>query len=475
MRQRTLPHWPLAGLSCLAFALLLLPLPACLTPDSVTCASGMMCPVGHSCSADQNTCIMNGCGDGIAQAGEVCDDGNVRDGDGCSADCKSIERCGDHVVNMALGEACDDGNTTDHDGCSADCRSNEFCGNGITDLAIGEKCDDGNRESGDGCSKDCLSNEKCGNNIVDDNELCDDGNNLDGDGCSASCQSLEGCGNNIVDPGEQCDDGNADTTDACVKCQWAQCGDGYVQSGKEQCDDKGESAACNANCTKNLCGDGIVNVTAKEECDAGNRDSTGTLDTNSCTKTCKISRCGDGYTNEAAGEVCDDRNANVCGTCNESCSVGQKPARASGGIMALSSNELKEGDILSISDGETRLFFEFTKGDERSGYTKIGIDSHWNGDVRTDIEMAERIMIAINNSSLKITASQKVDEPYYVLLSNNKSGSRVKTNEPIFESVQNKAFIVTGMQGGVDACPKDVGCHDASDCASNRCVSGQCQ
>src|SRR6185295_8514255 len=28
-----------------------------------------------------------GCGDGILQAGEQCDDGNLKDGDGCSATC----------------------------------------------------------------------------------------------------------------------------------------------------------------------------------------------------------------------------------------------------------------------------------------------------------------------------------------------------------------------------------------------------
>ena len=31
------------------------------------------------------------CGDGIRSASEVCDDGNQRDGDGCAADCQSIE------------------------------------------------------------------------------------------------------------------------------------------------------------------------------------------------------------------------------------------------------------------------------------------------------------------------------------------------------------------------------------------------
>ncbi len=41
------------------------------------------------------------------------------------------------------------------DGCSADCRSNETCGNGVIDTVTGEACDDGNTVSGDGCSSTC--------------------------------------------------------------------------------------------------------------------------------------------------------------------------------------------------------------------------------------------------------------------------------------------------------------------------------
>jgi len=39
------------------------------------------------------------------------------------------------------------------DGCSADCRSLEVCGNAILDP--GEQCDDGNVRNGDGCSASC--------------------------------------------------------------------------------------------------------------------------------------------------------------------------------------------------------------------------------------------------------------------------------------------------------------------------------
>lgn len=94
-------------------------------------------------------------------------------------------------------EVCDDGNVDSGDGCSADCESDESCGNGYTDVA--EACDDGNGENGDGCSADCLSDESCGNNIVDANEQCDDGNLIDLDGCSPLCHGDTVCGNGVLE------------------------------------------------------------------------------------------------------------------------------------------------------------------------------------------------------------------------------------------------------------------------------------
>jgi len=157
------------------------------------------------------------CGDGNIDLDEQCDDGVDLvtgvpvGGDGCSADCKSAEYCGNGIIDPAT-ETCDDGNTIAGDGCSDNCQS-EVCGNGIIDP--GEVCDDGNTVGGDGCSADCTSDETCGNNIVDPGEACDDGNTISGDGCSADCTSDESCGNGVLDPGEECDDGNTVDGDGC--------------------------------------------------------------------------------------------------------------------------------------------------------------------------------------------------------------------------------------------------------------------
>ncbi|WP_081426461.1 lamin tail domain-containing protein [Sorangium cellulosum] len=97
------------------------------------------------------------CGDGVVDAGEVCDDGNTADGDGCSPTCQ-IEAspklgCGDGALDP--GEQCDDDNTEDGDGCSAACQieAPPRCGDGAVDP--GEQCDDGNVAGGDGCEVDC--------------------------------------------------------------------------------------------------------------------------------------------------------------------------------------------------------------------------------------------------------------------------------------------------------------------------------
>jgi cysteine-rich repeat protein len=136
-----------------------------------------------SCGDDEYQAV---CGDGVLDPGEVCDDGNNADGDGCSAVC-TIEvapACGDGVLDP--GEVCDDGNNVDGDSCSADCLSDETCGNNVLDTSVGEQCDDGNNADGDGCSAACLI-EGCGDGVLDPGEVCDDGNNMGGDGCSANC------------------------------------------------------------------------------------------------------------------------------------------------------------------------------------------------------------------------------------------------------------------------------------------------
>lgn len=272
------------------------------------------------------------CGDGIRDAEEACDDGEGAgiDGDGCSADCKTIETgwqcdavtgacfrmtCGNGVHDD--GEACDDGNFVDGDGCF-NCRAeagymcrysptpcpDEICGevrecaliselygDGVITAGY-EECDDGNRTDGDGCTQGavdpgyscpipgqrCIAT-ACGDGIVAYGEQCDDGNTADGDGCSARCRLETGFA--CPEPGKPCAIGY--------------CGDGIVQHG-ETCDNDiveegtapiggdGCSSTCQietgyrclaagGKCESVDCGDGKINddplFVSDEECDLG--------------------------------------------------------------------------------------------------------------------------------------------------------------------------------------------------------------
>jgi cysteine-rich repeat protein len=95
------------------------------------------------------------CGNRVTDRQEMCDDGNLVGGDGCSPTC-TLEGvggvCGDNIFNPPQ-EQCDDGNLMDNDGCNSMCFV-EFCGDTITQPPR-EQCDDGNTFPGDGCNEIC--------------------------------------------------------------------------------------------------------------------------------------------------------------------------------------------------------------------------------------------------------------------------------------------------------------------------------
>jgi fibro-slime domain-containing protein len=169
--------------------------------------------------------VPTGCGNGVLDEGEVCDDGNELGDDGCpdcrrinpgwscaipGQPCQPVALCGDGLV--AASEQCDDGNRNVADGCSDRCKielgskcsgspsvcTPAICGDGVEEGAEG--CDDGNQNPFDGCSSVCLPEpncssgscvSECGDGLVI-GEGCDDGNTIPGDGCSPSCQIEDG-------------------------------------------------------------------------------------------------------------------------------------------------------------------------------------------------------------------------------------------------------------------------------------------
>jgi len=311
-----------AGLRIAIFVAMAMSSSSCVLDSSFTrCEkTGLNCPPGWVCSADQDVCIKAGsCGNGIVSDGEVCDDGNNKSGDGCSSDCVSDESCGNFILDVAVGENCDDGNRIDGDGCSAGCRL-ERCGNYVVDMAADEECDTGPGDSV-GCNADCTFR-RCGDGYV---------NTAAGEECDVL---------DMVSDTETCDD----------NCTFPACGDHHTnpfhrpgpEGEPEACDSGGNTASCNGNdnstgkgnCQRPKCGDGYHNPEFKvpgengelEACDDGENTQECNSDDNDNSTAegegnCQEPRCGDGYWNkeftppgdQALPEQCDDaRNTQNC-------------------------------------------------------------------------------------------------------------------------------------------------------------------
>ncbi|MGC4000744.1 MAG: DUF4215 domain-containing protein [Anaeromyxobacter sp.] len=292
------------------------------------------------------------CGNGKVEIGEICDDGNRTDGDGCKGNCLEQDpdyicsdgKCVKYVIcgdgQLQGDEACDDGNTNAGDGCSANCKSTES----------GFECARPN--------KPCVALSICGNGVRERGEQCDDAQlpPKDGDGCSSTCQLEAGyfcptgatcvkyvCGDGARTPDEDCDDGNATNGDGCSStCKkedgWiitesgakAACGDGLIR-GNEACDDKNQlsgdgcSATCKLEpltvctgepsiCSSTIsCGDGKVQ--GAEVCDPPSA---------TCSSDCRRyivpgTVCGNGVWE--SGEACEDSGTLDGDGCSASCTV----------------------------------------------------------------------------------------------------------------------------------------------------------
>ncbi|MBL0217097.1 MAG: hypothetical protein IPQ07_24890 [Myxococcales bacterium] len=128
-------------------------LAACkLEADLVECGD-LLCP-------SDSVCLPDGCAsagdvaacEGLAENG-MCSTAAVAVGYCTSGVCRGVF-CGDG--KMGFREVCDDGNVSAGDGCSSDCRSNEACGNGLVDGISHEECDNGVFGlSADGCTSRC--------------------------------------------------------------------------------------------------------------------------------------------------------------------------------------------------------------------------------------------------------------------------------------------------------------------------------
>ena len=153
--------------------------------SSATCSSGMNmsdgtpCGTGRACRSGD--CVSIGCGDGVVDPGEQCDDANSVDGDGCDTDCSwsctSDDQCDDG--DMCTGtETCDLSTHTCVDPPDLDCTPSDACHTGSCDPMMGcqEALIDGDMDghaatSLGACGDDCND----GDDTIYDGaaELCD--------------------------------------------------------------------------------------------------------------------------------------------------------------------------------------------------------------------------------------------------------------------------------------------------------------
>jgi cysteine-rich repeat protein len=210
------------------------------------------------------------CSDGVVDAAEGCDDGNLVDGDGCSARCQPEDPeslCGNGAIDPE--EACDDGNTSAGDGCGSYCQLDDdwstpgddragflTCASVSAGVSLTCRPDMGCCDSGTECQpdpsycqspfffKDCDGPEDCptgmqcwaqskytgcdahpeqtygGVRCHTDADCFMSAVNPCVEGFCAGEPSdlpgyVPGCGSGSLDPGELCDDGNTEDGDGC--------------------------------------------------------------------------------------------------------------------------------------------------------------------------------------------------------------------------------------------------------------------
>lgn len=331
------------------------------------------CQDGQECAAHQAICIeIDGCGNGIVDVDEVCDDGNVIDGamdatgafvvDSCNHDCTSTQVCGNGIVDA--GEACDDGvrNGSPVATCDVECQFVErTCGNDIVNQDLGEQCDPGPADSAS-CNSYMAGPAACRVSQCGDSytnaaagEVCDSGGTDSAQCIGATCR-LSVCGDNYINSaaGEVCESQNDSagcngknataSNGTPVGCHLPRCGDGYTNlqfsppgGNVEQCDNLGggDTSSCNGNnsgmngigsCRVPSCGDGYVNPqflppgnTTGEQCDTlGGSDSSTCNGNGAVSLKCHSVVCGDGYKNTTAGETCEPPGGADTSTCNGS-------------------------------------------------------------------------------------------------------------------------------------------------------------
>ena len=267
-------------------------------------------------NTNSNTVIPPGCGNGVVEEGEQCDDGAANSDtrpDACRLNCRS-PRCGDGVMDS--WEGCDR-----QDFGGLDCLALGYTGGALYCAAGCEldpshctECGDENcdlTESPETCPEDCPPD--CGDGWCAPHEdawscpadcggVCGDGQCETGEDPYTCPEDCSVCGDGICGPMEDvwscptdcgyCGDGHCAPGEDSWTCpqDCSQCGDG-------QCTPPEDAWSCPQDC--NLCGDGSCDPgedawTCPEDCGYCGDGYCGPYeDAQSCPADCGY--CGDGY------------------------------------------------------------------------------------------------------------------------------------------------------------------------------------
>lgn len=172
----------------------------CTGGSTTTASACTVCADPTSPDPAGTACVVQ-CGDGKKDGTELCEDGNILNGDGCDSTC-----------NLEADSFCTGGTVSTPDTCT-------ICGNG---------------QSLNGAGTACVT--VCGDGRKHSSEECEDGNTVAGDGCDATC-AIEAnficSGGHITAPDtcEGCESGMTPNQDssACV----VECGDGLRHPAEE--------------------------------------------------------------------------------------------------------------------------------------------------------------------------------------------------------------------------------------------------